>query len=110
MYRYASAKAAIDNFTKWLSSELCLKHSSKIRVNAIAPGFFLMEQNRFLLTTPSGELTSRGEAIVNQTPMRRFGEAEELVGCLVWLLSSASRFVTGTVINVDGGFSGYGGL
>jgi NAD(P)-dependent dehydrogenase (short-subunit alcohol dehydrogenase family) len=90
---------------------MCLNYSKDIRVNAIAPGFFLTEQNRFLLTDEkTGELTPRGQSIIDHTPMGRFGEAEELLGTVVWLLSDASKFVTGTVIPIDGGFNAYSGV
>ena len=107
---YASAKAAIDNLTKWLSVELAHKHGPAFRVNAIAPGFFLTEQNRTLLTEPDGSLTQRGNQIISHTPMNRFGKPEDLLGALHWLCSDASAFVTGTVIAVDGGFSAYSGV
>jgi NAD(P)-dependent dehydrogenase (short-subunit alcohol dehydrogenase family) len=107
---YSAAKAAIDNFTQWLAVELAKKVGEGIRVNAIAPGFFLTEQNRALLTNPDGSLTARGNAVVNQTPFGRFGEPEELVGTLLWLCSDASRFVTGVVVPVDGGFNAYCGV
>ncbi len=107
---YASAKAAIDNLTKWLTVELCSKHGEFFRVNAIAPGFFLTEQNRNLLQESNGSLTQRGEQIISHTPMERFGEPEDLLGTLQWLCSDASKFVTGTIIPVDGGFSAYSGV
>lgn len=107
---YAAAKAAIDNFTRWLSVELALNHAPGVRVNAIAPGFFVGEQNRALLMEPDGSLTARGQQIVDHTPMGRFGEPDELAGIAVWLAGDASRFVTGTVIPVDGGFSAYSGV
>jgi NAD(P)-dependent dehydrogenase (short-subunit alcohol dehydrogenase family) len=108
---YSAAKAAIANFTQWLSTYLCLRHSKDIRVNAIAPGFFLTEQNRFLLTDEkTGELTPRGQQIIAHTPMGRFGEAEELVGTMVWLISDAAKFVTGVTVPVDGGFNAYSGV
>jgi NAD(P)-dependent dehydrogenase (short-subunit alcohol dehydrogenase family) len=108
---YSAAKAAVSNFTQWLAVEMCQNYSKNIRVNAIAPGFFLTEQNRFLLTDEkTGELTSRGKKIIDHTPMDRFGDVEELVGTVLWLLSDASRFVTGTVIPVDGGFSAFSGV
>ncbi len=108
---YASAKAAVDNFTQWLSVHMCQNYSKEIRVNAIAPGFFLTKQNRFLLTDPeTGDYTARGKSIIDHTPMARFGEAQELVGTLVWLLSDASKFVTGIVVPVDGGYSSFGGI
>lgn len=107
---YVASKAAIDNFTKWLSVELASKHGEQFRVNAIAPGFFIGEQNRRLLLEEDGSLTARGNTIISQTPMGRFGDAEELVGTMVWLCSDASRFVTGTIIPVDGGFSAFSGV
>jgi NAD(P)-dependent dehydrogenase (short-subunit alcohol dehydrogenase family) len=108
---YSAAKAAVSNFTQWLAVHVCQNYSKNIRVNAIAPGFFLTEQNRFLLTEEkTGELTTRGSTIVYHTPMGRFGEPEELVGTVMWLLSDASKFVTGVVIPVDGGFSAFSGV
>src|SRR5690606_13617417 len=107
---YASAKAAIDNLTKWLSVELAQKHGPEFRVNAIAPGFFLTEQNRTLLTETDGSLTQRGNQIIGHTPMGRFGKPEDLLGALQWLCSDASAFVTGTIVPVDGGFSAYSGV
>jgi NAD(P)-dependent dehydrogenase (short-subunit alcohol dehydrogenase family) len=107
---YSAAKAAIDNFTRWMAVELAEKFGSGIRVNAIAPGFLLTEQNRTLLTNPDGSLTPRGITIMNITPFKRFGEPEELVGTIIWLASEASRFVTGTVVPVDGGFSCFSGV
>ncbi|EAZ82619.1 SDR family oxidoreductase [Algoriphagus machipongonensis] len=107
---YASAKAAIDNFTKFLAVELSAKHGPEFRVNAIAPGFFLTEQNRTLLTESDGSLTQRGNQIKSHTPMNRFGKPEDLLGSLQWLCSDASQFVTGTIIPVDGGFSAYSGV
>lgn len=107
---YASAKAAIDNLTKWLSVELAQKHGPEFRVNAIAPGFFLTEQNRTLLTEADGKLTQRGNQIITHTPMNRFGKPEDLLGALQWLCSDASAFVTGTIVAVDGGFSAYSGV
>jgi NAD(P)-dependent dehydrogenase (short-subunit alcohol dehydrogenase family) len=108
---YSAAKAAISNFTQWLAAYMAQNHSAGIRVNAIAPGFFLTEQNRFLLTDQkTGELTARGKAIVAHTPMGRFGEPGDLVGTLLWLISDASRFVTGVVVPVDGGFNAYSGV
>lgn len=107
---YGSAKAAIDNLTKWLAVEFCNKHSAELRVNAIAPGFFLTEQNRTLLTEPDGQLTKRGRQIIENTPMGRFGNPDELFGVLQWLCSDASKFVTGTIIPVDGGFNAYSGV
>jgi NAD(P)-dependent dehydrogenase (short-subunit alcohol dehydrogenase family) len=108
---YSAAKAAVSNFTQWLAVHVCQNYSKNIRVNAIAPGFFLTEQNRFLLTDEkTGELTTRGSTIVYHTPMGRFGEPEELVGTVMWLLSDAAKFVTGVVIPVDGGFSAFSGV
>jgi NAD(P)-dependent dehydrogenase (short-subunit alcohol dehydrogenase family) len=107
---YASAKAAIDNFTKFMAVELATKHGANFRVNALAPGFFLTEQNRSLLTESDGSLTQRGNQIICHTPMNRFGNPEDLLGTLHWLCTDASAFVTGTVIAVDGGFSAYSGV
>ena len=107
---YAAAKAAIDNFTKWLAVDLAQKYGEGLRVNAIAPGFFVGEQNRSFLLNDDGSLTSRGGQIIANTPMGRFGEPDELVGTAVYLASDAAKFVTGVVIPVDGGFSAYGGL
>jgi NAD(P)-dependent dehydrogenase (short-subunit alcohol dehydrogenase family) len=107
---YAAAKSAIDNYTRWLAAELALKYGPGMRVNAIAPGFFVGEQNRSLLLNDDGTLTARGQLIVDHTPMRRFGEPDELVGTAVWLASDAARFVTGVVVPVDGGFSAFGGI
>jgi NAD(P)-dependent dehydrogenase (short-subunit alcohol dehydrogenase family) len=107
---YGSAKAAIDNLTKWLAIEFCSKHSAELRVNAIAPGFFLTEQNLTLLTETDGKLTKRGKQIITNTPMGRFGNPNELFGVLQWLCSDASKFVTGTIIPVDGGFNAYSGV
>lgn len=108
---YSAAKAAVSNFTEWLAVHICQNYSKDIRVNAIAPGFFLTEQNRFLLTDEkTGDLTARGKTIIDHTPMGRFGKAEELIGTVLWLLSDASKFVTGTVIPVDGGFNAFSGV
>ena len=108
---YSAAKAGVNSFTQWLAVHLAQEYSPRIRVNAIAPGFFLTEQNRFLLTDQAtGELTPRGQSIINHTPMRRFGEPEDLLGTVLWLLSPASAFVTGVVVPVDGGFSAFGGV
>jgi NAD(P)-dependent dehydrogenase (short-subunit alcohol dehydrogenase family) len=107
---YASAKAAIDNLTKWLAVELNQKHGPEYRVNAIAPGFFLTDQNRNLLTEKNGQLSQRGKQIIEHTPMGRFGIPDDLLGTLQWLCSDASKFVTGTIIPVDGGFSAYSGV
>jgi NAD(P)-dependent dehydrogenase (short-subunit alcohol dehydrogenase family) len=110
---YSAAKGAIDNFTRWLAVHMSQEYgeAGQVRVNAIAPGFFLTEQNRFLLTQEgTGELTPRGERIVAHTPMGRFGAAEDLVGTALWLLSDGAAFVHGIVVPVDGGFSAYGGV
>lgn len=107
---YSAAKAAINNFTEWLAVHMAQEYSPRIRVNAIAPGFFIAEQNHSLLIQPDGSLTERGQKILDHTPMARFGEAADLVGALLWLVSDASRFVTGTVVSVDGGFNAYAGV
>lgn len=107
---YSASKAAVDNFTKWLAVEMAQKYGDRIRVNAIAPGFFIGEQNRELLLNEDGSLTSRGETIVKQTPMNRFGKPEELQGAANWLAGDASSFVTGIVIAVDGGFGAFSGV
>jgi NAD(P)-dependent dehydrogenase (short-subunit alcohol dehydrogenase family) len=107
---YAASKAAIDNFTKWLAVEMAHKHGAGLRVNAVAPGFFVGEQNKKLLLNEDGSLTARGQQIIDHTPMRRFGEADELIGTAIWLASDASKFVTGVIVPVDGGFSAYGGV
>jgi NAD(P)-dependent dehydrogenase (short-subunit alcohol dehydrogenase family) len=107
---YSAAKGAVDNLTRWLAVHMAQAYGQGVRVNAIAPGFFVGEQNRALLLNSDGSLTERGRQIVNQTPMGRFGEPEELIGTAVWLASDASRFVTGVVVPVDGGFSAFGGI
>ncbi len=108
---YSAAKAAVSNFTQWLAVHMAQEYSPKIRVNAVAPGFFLTNQNRFLLTDKeTGGLTTRGKAIMAHTPMARFGEPQDLFGSVLWLLSPASEFVTGIVVPVDGGFSAYSGV
>jgi NAD(P)-dependent dehydrogenase (short-subunit alcohol dehydrogenase family) len=108
---YSAAKAAISNFTQWLAVYMAQNHSPSIRVNAVAPGFFLTEQNRFLLTDEkTGDLTPRGKQIISHTPMGRFGQPGDLVGTLLWLVSDAAKFVTGIVVPVDGGFSAYSGV
>jgi NAD(P)-dependent dehydrogenase (short-subunit alcohol dehydrogenase family) len=107
---YSAAKSAVQNFTRWLAVELARKHGAGLRVNAIAPGFFLGEQNRAMLVQEDGTLTERGRTIIEHTPAGRFGEPEELVGTLIWLCSPASKFVTGVVVPVDGGFSAFGGV
>ena len=108
---YSAAKAGINNFTQWLAVHLAQQYSPHLRVNAVAPGFFVTEQNRALLTdVVTGELTARGQSIISHTPMGRFGDAEDLLGAVLWLLSPASAFVTGIVVPVDGGFSAFGGV
>lgn len=108
---YGAAKAAVANFTQWLAVHMAQEYSPRIRVNAIAPGFFLTEQNRFLLTEKeTGALTVRGQKIIDHTPMARFGQPVDLVGAVLWLLSPASTFVTGIVVPIDGGFSSYSGV
>uniref|UniRef100_A0A7V2B2Q9 SDR family oxidoreductase n=2 Tax=Rhodothermus TaxID=29548 RepID=A0A7V2B2Q9_RHOMR len=107
---YSAAKAAVENFTRWMAVELARTYGEGLRVNAIAPGFFLGEQNRHLLVHEDGSLTERGQAILAHTPMGRFGEADDLIGTLIWLCSDASRFVTGVVVPVDGGFSIFTGI
>ncbi|MCJ8208610.1 SDR family oxidoreductase [Mucilaginibacter sp. RS28] len=107
---YSLAKAAIDLYTKWFAVELANRYGDKLRMNAIAPGFFLTEQNRTLLTNTDGSYTERGNLVIANTPYKRFGDPQELVGALIWLLSDASKFVTGTVVNVDGGFSVFSGV
>ncbi|HEX8999211.1 MAG TPA: SDR family oxidoreductase [Blastocatellia bacterium] len=108
---YSAAKAGINNFTQWLAVHLAQQYSPRLRVNAVAPGFFITEQNRALLTDPpTGALTPRGQSIIAHTPMGRFGNPEDLLGAVLWLLSPASAFVTGIVVPVDGGFSAFGGV
>ncbi len=108
---YSAAKAGVSNFTQWLAVHMAQEYDPAIRVNAIAPGFFLTEQNRYLLTEiESGELTKRGRQIIDHTPAERFGVPDDLVGSVLWLLAPASAFVTGVVIPIDGGFSAYSGV
>jgi NAD(P)-dependent dehydrogenase (short-subunit alcohol dehydrogenase family) len=108
---YSAAKAGIDNFTQWLSVHMAQNYSPRIRVNAVAPGFFVTEQNRrLLIDEKTGEMTERGRSIIAHTPMGRFGEPGDLIGATLWLLSPASAFVTGVVVPVDGGFSAFGGV
>ncbi|HEY5270966.1 MAG TPA: SDR family oxidoreductase [Anaerolineales bacterium] len=108
---YSAAKAGVSNFTQWLAVHMAQEYSPDIRVNAVAPGFFMTEQNRFLLTDKeTGELTPRGQSIISHTPMGRFGAPNDLVGTVFWLLSPASAFVTGIVVPVDGGFSAFSGV
>ncbi len=107
---YSAAKAAVDNLTRWLAMDFGRSHGGALRVNAIAPGFFVGEQNRRLLLNEDGSLTERGQRIIDHTPMGRFGAADELLGTVQWLASDASRFVTGVVVPIDGGFSVYSGV
>ena len=107
---YSAAKAAVDNFTRWLMVELSNKYGEGVRVNAIAPGFFIAEQNRKLLLKEDGSLTERAETIISQTPAKRFGEPEELISTLLWLCDDRSSFVNGIVVPVDGGFSAFSGV
>jgi NAD(P)-dependent dehydrogenase (short-subunit alcohol dehydrogenase family) len=108
---YSGAKAAVSNFTQWLAVHMSQNYEEVVRVNAIAPGFFLTQQNRFLLIDEdTGDLTPRGSTIIDHTPMGRFGEPEELVGTILWLLSDSSKFVHGIVVPIDGGFSAFSGV
>ena len=108
---YSAAKAAVSNFTQWLAVHMAQNYSPRIRVNAVAPGFFITDQNRFLLTDKdSGDLTARGKSVIAHTPMNRFGNPEDLLGATMWLISPASAFVTGAVIPIDGGFSAFSGV
>ena len=107
---YSMGKAAVESFTKWFAVEMANRYGDKIRMNAIVPGFFITEQNKLLLTDGNGGLTQRGESVIKQTPFKRFGEPTELGGALVWLMSDAAKFVTGTTIKVDGGFSAFSGV
>ncbi len=107
---YSSAKAAVENLTKWLAVDLARRYGDKLRVNALAPGFFVAEQNRDLLYDAGGGLTERGRMIVSHTPAGRFGEPNELLSTLLWLCGPGSRFVNGAVVPVDGGFSVFSGV
>ncbi|MBN1218819.1 MAG: SDR family oxidoreductase [Anaerolineae bacterium] len=108
---YSAAKAGVSNFTQWLAVHMAQEYSPQIRVNAIAPGFFLTDQNRFLMTDEqTGELTPRGKAVIDHTPMARFGDPQDLVGAVLWLLSPVSGFVSGVVIPIDGGFAAFSGV
>ena len=107
---YSAAKAGVSNFTQWLAVHMAQEYSPEIRVNAIAPGFFVGEQNRGLLLNEDGSLTARGQQIISHTPQGRFGTPDDLLGAVLWLLSPASAFVTGVVIAVDGGFSAFSGV
>ena len=107
---YSSAKAAMENFTRWMAVEMALKFGEGIRVNAIAPGFFIGKQNKKLLLNKDGSLTDRGKKIIQNTPMKRFGKPEELNGVIHFLCSDSSKFITGAVLPVDGGFSAFSGV
>jgi NAD(P)-dependent dehydrogenase (short-subunit alcohol dehydrogenase family) len=107
---YNMGKAAVDCYNQWFAVELANRYGDTIRMNALAPGFFLTEQNKNLLTTPDGGYTPRGESVIRKTPFKRFGRPDELIGALVWLLSDASAFVTGSMVCVDGGFSIFSGV
>jgi NAD(P)-dependent dehydrogenase (short-subunit alcohol dehydrogenase family) len=107
---YSAAKAAVSNFTQWLAVHFAQEYNPKLRVNALAPGFFLTNQNRFLLTTEEGGLTERGQLIIDHTPMGKFGDPEDLIGACIWLVSDTARFVTGIVVPIDGGFSAFSGV
>jgi len=108
---YSAAKAAISNFTQWLAVHMCQNYSKSIRVNAIAPGFFITDQNRFLVTDEkTGDYTARGQSIVDHTPMDRFGDIEDVNGTVQWLVSDSAKFVTGIVVPIDGGYSAFSGV
>jgi NAD(P)-dependent dehydrogenase (short-subunit alcohol dehydrogenase family) len=108
---YSAAKAAVSNFTQWLATYMAMNVSPNIRVNAIAPGFFITHQNRAMLTdVATGQPTPRGQSVLAHTPMKRFGEAADLLGALVWLVSDSAKFVTGVVVPVDGGFAAFAGV
>lgn len=107
---YSNAKAGVDNFTRWLATELAQRYGTGVRVNAVAPGFFVTHQNRALLTNEDGSFTERGQKVINNTPMLRFGDAEEVYGAFHFLMSDAASFITGTVVKIDGGFSCYSGV
>ena len=107
---YSAAKAAVANFTQWLAVHMAREYSPNIRVNALAPGFFLTEQNRYLLTNSGGTMTPRGQAIISHTPAGRLGAPDDLAGTLLWLVSPAAAFVTGVVVPVDGGFAAFSGV
>jgi len=108
---YSAAKAAVSNFTQWLAVHMSQNYSTQVRVNAIAPGFFLTTQNRYLLQDEkTGKWTPRGQRVIDHTPMARFGDPDELVGTVLWLLSPSARFVHGVVVPIDGGFAAYSGV
>ena len=107
---YSASKAAVNNFTKWMAVEMASKHGEKIRVNGIAPGFFIAEQNRSLLLKDDGTYTERGKTIISQTPFKRFGNPEEIVSTILWLCDDKSSFITGVIVPIDGGFSAFSGV
>ena len=107
---YAAAKAAVSNFTQWLAVHFAQEYNPKLRVNALAPGFFLTTQNKYLLTTEDSELTPRGKAVIAHTPTGHFGDPEDLIGACIWLASDTASFVTGIVVPIDGGFSAFSGV
>jgi len=107
---YSAAKAAVSNFTKWIANHFTQEYNKKLRINAIAPGFLLTQQNRYLLLDKDGNFTPRAKSIISNTPMGEFGKPEDLIGACVWLASNASRFVTGVVVPIDGGFNAYSGV
>lgn len=107
---YSAAKTAVSNFTQWMATEMALKYGDGVRVNAIAPGFFIGDQNRAVLINPDGSLTERSEKVLAKTPMKRFGDISELNGTVQFLCSEAASFITGTIIPVDGGFSAFSGV
>lgn len=107
---YSAAKAAVSNFTQWLAVHFAQEYNPNLRVNALAPGFFLTNQNRFLLTTDDGELTERGQQVIDHTPVGKFGDPEDLIGACIWLASDTANFVTGIVVPIDGGFSAFSGV
>jgi len=107
---YSAAKAAVSNFTQWLSVHFAQEYNKNLRVNALAPGFFLTQQNHFLLFDANEKLTERGASIISHTPMARFGKPEDLNGVCIWLASDASKFVSGIVVPIDGGFSAFSGV
>jgi NAD(P)-dependent dehydrogenase (short-subunit alcohol dehydrogenase family) len=107
---YAAAKAAVDNFTRWMAVELARSYGGQLRVNAIAPGFFIGDQNRRLLLNEDDSLTARGQTVIDHTPAGQFGDPSDLVSTLIWLCSPGARFVTGVVVPVDGGFSAFSGV
>ena len=107
---YSAAKAAVSNFTQWLANHFAQEYNNKLRVNAIAPGFLLTQQNRYLLLDEDGNLTTRAKSIISHTPMGKFGDPEDLIGACIWLASDASKFVTGIIVPIDGGFNAYSGV